>query len=103
MINLNKEKQLGDLLVEAELVTSDMVEIALQISAGFGESLGLVLVDTNRITDSDLQNILQAQGMVARGLDMQVAAKALHFANKTRVTFDDAVTHLFPMDVAKAA
>lgn len=103
VINLN-DKQLGDLLVEAQLVTSDMVEIALQISAGFGESLGQVLVDTKRISESDLHNVVLAQKMVMAGLDKQAAAKALSFANKTRVAFDDAIARLFPTEtVAQAA
>jgi hypothetical protein len=82
--------QLGKLLVQAELVSSDMVEIALQISAGFGESLGQVLLDTHRINDIDLQNALRAQAMVKTGeVDEQDAAKALSFSTKTKAAFAD--------------
>ena len=97
--------QLGNLLVKAELVSTDMLEIALQISAGFGESLGQVLVDTNRISDSDLQNVLRAQVMVTTGLvEAKVAARALSFAHKTRLAFGDAFGRLFPMEaLAQAA
>ncbi|MDZ4837293.1 MAG: hypothetical protein SGJ27_26200 [Candidatus Melainabacteria bacterium] len=94
--------QLGSLLVKAELVSTDMLEIALQISAGFGESLGQVLLDTHRINDSDLENALRAQAMVKDGMDEVVAAKALRFSNKTRSAFGDSVAH-FPTGVAKAA
>lgn len=94
--------QLGNLLVKADLVSTDMLEIALQISAGFGESLGQVLLDTHRISDSDLQNALSAQVMVKNGMDEQVAAKALSFSNKTRSAFGDSVAR-FPQQIAKAA
>ncbi len=96
---------LGSLLTQADMVASDMVEIALQISAGFGETLGQVLVDTNRISASDLQNVLLAQAMVKKGVvDEQVAAKALHFSHKTRLAFHDAMATLMPMEgVARAA
>lgn len=106
-LNNDDNAMMGSLLVEASLVTSDMVEIALQISAGFGESLGQVLVDTNRITESDLQNAVRAQAMVKTGLvDMQVAARALHFSHKTRLAFGDAVNSLFgsgTVELAQAA
>lgn len=105
MTALNNEDnaQLGNLLIKAELVSSDMVEIALQISAGFGESLGQVLLDTHRISECELQNALRAQAMVKTGMvDEQVAAKALHFSNKTRSVFGDAVLRLFPSEVGIA-
>lgn len=93
---------LGNLLVKAELVSTDMLEIALQISAGFGESLGQVLLDTHRISEGDLQNALSAQLMVKNGMDEQVAAKALNFSNKTRSAFGDSIAR-FPLQLAQAA
>lgn len=97
----NENEQLGNLLIDADIVPSDMVEIALQISAGFGQSLGQVLVDTNRISSTDLQNVLRAQALVNDGtVDEQEAARALHLAHRTRLAFGDAVVALFPMQKA---
>lgn len=104
-VSSKDNEQIGSLLVDAEIVSSDMVEIALQISAGFGESIVQVLADTNRLSDSDVQNVLRAQDMVNTGeVEKEVATKALSFAHKTRRAFNDTVWSNFPVEeIARAA
>ncbi len=85
-------RQLAGLMVDAQMISSDMMEIALQISAGFGETLGEVLVDTNKLSDVDVQNALLAQSMIDKGLvDSGVAVRALHFSYRTRLAFAEAI------------
>jgi hypothetical protein len=96
-----ENEQLGNLLIDAEIVTSDVVEIALQISAGFGESLVQVLADTHRITESDVQNVLQANDLVNTGKVQQLeATQALKFAHKTKRAFNDSAWSFLPLDRA---
>ncbi|MBX3073553.1 hypothetical protein KF707_15425 [Candidatus Obscuribacterales bacterium] len=104
-VSSKDNEQIGSLLVDAEIVSPDMVEIALQISAGFGESIVQVLADTNRISDCDVQNVLRAQDMVNTGkVEAKVATRALNFAHKTRRAFNDTVWTDFPAeDIARAA
>lgn len=98
--NETDARQLGTLLVDAEIISLDMLEIALQISAGFGETLGQVLIDTNKLTEGDLQNALLAHSMINKGLvDNGVAARALHFSHVTRLAFTDAVNRAGSMFV----
>ena len=84
--------KLGWLLIESEIISSDVLELALKAAEGFNLQVGQVLVDTQRISDNDLQNALRAQSLIEKGvLDSELAAKAIRFAHRTQMAFNDVI------------
>lgn len=84
--------KIGWLFVESEMISSDVLELALKAAEGFNLRVGQVLIDTQRITENDLQNALRAQSLVEKGvLDKHVAAKAVRFASRTQMAFNDVI------------
>ncbi len=84
--------QIGNLLVQAGLITEDILDIALQITYGFGDSLVQVLVDTRRLSVLDVHNALVAQSWIESGLvDKRTAVSTLHSSHRKRVTINELV------------
>lgn len=80
------DKQLGSLLVQAGLIAEDTLDIALQITYGLGDTLGQVLVETNKLTVRDFQNALFAMAWIENGLlDRRTAVSTLRDSYKQRV------------------
>ncbi len=55
------KKRLGDLLLQAKLITSEQLDQALQLQKQTGERLGKVLINLGLITEQDILNTLEMQ------------------------------------------
>lgn len=72
-------KRLGDMLIEARLITPDQLKTALEINKATGTQTGEVLVSLGLVTDEGIKRALSEQlgipfaGLQEIGLDTQVA------------------------------
>lgn len=83
--------RLGELLKEAEILTSDFIKEALSQYEDQGLPLGKVLVMSGYLSDFQLRNTLDLQYMVNDGLlPMAKAIKVLKIAHKEDCTLADA-------------
>ena len=57
----NERKTLGELLIEAELVTPEQLQEALTLQKSSGKKLGEVLIETNTISEKKLLQVLEFQ------------------------------------------
>jgi type IV pilus assembly protein PilB len=57
----NERKSLGELLIEAELITRDQLDEALTLQKSSGKKLGEVLLDMNAISERKILEILEFQ------------------------------------------
>ncbi|HEY9786518.1 MAG TPA: hypothetical protein V6D17_14010 [Candidatus Obscuribacterales bacterium] len=75
--------RLGQLLVEAELLTLESLHEALKIAQDSAAPLGKVLAKLNYVSDRDMQSALLAQSLVSEGIiDERTAVKALKTASR---------------------
>lgn len=58
---LNRNKRLGDLLVDAELITNEQLKSALDRQKSTGKKLGELLIDERIISESDMFKVLELQ------------------------------------------
>lgn len=61
MFNQNKKLRLGDLLVQAGLISQEQLQDALGKQRGLGKRLGEVLLEGGYITQQDLTGVLETQ------------------------------------------
>jgi len=61
-----QKKLLGDLLVDAGLITSQQLEDALKLQKKIGERLGKVLVDLGFVSEQDIIEILEQQLKISK-------------------------------------
>lgn len=79
--------KLGQLLLEAGIITSDKLHEALKISQDSGHAIGKVLSALNYVCEKDLQSAFLAQSLVSEGiLDERTAVKALSTASRSKTT-----------------
>lgn len=91
-VGQSADAQIGNLLVQAGMITEDILDIALQITYGFGETLIQVLVDTKRLSVLDVHNALVAQSWIESGVvDKRTAISTLNSSHKKRVTINELV------------
>ena len=84
--------KLGWLLIKAEVISADTLELAIQLAGGFKLRVGQVLVEAGRLSENDLENALRAQELIRNGeLEPRVACKAVGLSHRSRLAFDDAV------------
>lgn len=89
-VGQSADAQIGNLLVQAGMITEDILDIALQITYGFGETLIQVLVDTKRLSVLDVHNALVAQSWIESGLvDKRTVISTLNSSHKKRVTINE--------------
>jgi type IV pilus assembly protein PilB len=58
---LNNRKRLGDLLIEARLITKEQLDKALTVQKKTGERLGKVLINLGYITENNIIEVLEFQ------------------------------------------
>lgn len=91
--------KLGVLLLEARLVSSSALAVSVQQAEKTGKPLGQVLVETSRITELDLENVLEAQLLVEAGaLGRQDAASALRCAREKNLPLNKVTRWLSETD-----
>ncbi|MEW6425570.1 MAG: ATPase, T2SS/T4P/T4SS family [Bacillota bacterium] len=61
MVAVYTKKRLGDLLLQARLITSEQLSQALQSQKQTGERLGKVLINLGLVTEQDILNTLEMQ------------------------------------------
>jgi hypothetical protein len=84
--------QLGELLVEAKLLSRNQLDEALRIAEQTALPVGRVLIMTSGIKEHDLQCAVQAQSLVKDGiLAPDLAFKALHTAARKHVALEEAL------------
>ncbi len=87
--------RLGELLKLAGFVTQQDIEKAIDLSAKNSALIGKMLLVTGMIDEATLHAALRCQFLIREGfLKMEQAIMALHFANRGRVSFDDALEEL---------
>ena len=80
--------KLGILLSEAGLLSPVNLQSSIEHAARSGKPIGRVLVETNRITEFDLENALLAQSMIQEGLlERKDACEALKYAKDNNLPF----------------
>jgi CRP-like cAMP-binding protein len=90
-----EHKRIGELLVDAELMTSNELSSALDQSNKDAMPVGQTLLRNNVITPDVLKAALQAQLLVQDGaVPAQVATRALRLISNIGITLDDALREL---------
>jgi hypothetical protein len=81
---------LGELMVQANVITQTQLDDAVKLSANKHLQLGQMLIMAGNISPRDLQAAVDAQSMLRdRSVDQPTAAKCLKIACKTGMTFSD--------------
>ncbi|MEX0833192.1 MAG: ATPase, T2SS/T4P/T4SS family [Actinomycetota bacterium] len=88
MAQLKKTKQLGEILVEQGLITSEQLQQALDEGKRSGKLLGRVLIDLGLIREADLVRALAAQ-------------VGLEFVDLTEFKIEPSATTLLPESVSR--
>lgn len=82
-----KKMRLGQLLIEAELVSPDGLHEALTIASQSGEQVGKVLSTLRYVSEKNMQSALLAQSLVTEGIiDERSAVRALKKATLTGIS-----------------
>lgn len=77
---LNKRKRLGDLLIEAGIISKEQLEKALTVQKKTGERLGKVLINLGYITEESMIEVLEFQlgvphvDMTTMGVSREIAS-----------------------------
>lgn len=89
--------RLGDLLQQSGLVNEMDIDQAIDLSARYPTMLGKMLVVTGAIDEGTLLAALRCQYLVRNGLiSVQSAVTALQYAQRHRISLDDALEDLDP-------
>ncbi|MBX9691174.1 MAG: hypothetical protein K2Z81_02250, partial [Cyanobacteria bacterium] len=84
--------RLGDLLVQAGVITPNQLQEAVRHSRSKKLQIGQVLVMSGDLSPTDLQNALEAQSMVRdKTIDISLAVQCIKLARKLRISFTDAL------------
>jgi hypothetical protein len=87
--------RIGELLVEAGMLSQDDLDDALEIAQDSRQLIGRVLVMSGFITDPQLQVALKAQEQMRTGqLEFDVAIKTIRLAHASNISFDQALSQL---------
>src|SRR5262249_33956784 len=87
----SEHKRIGELLVDAELITADQLTSALQEAHQNEMPLGQTLIKQGAISQAVLRAGLQSQLLVQDGVvPSQVATKALRLVAQKEMTLEDA-------------
>lgn len=90
-----ERKRVGELLLEAQLLTQEQFNDAMQYSALQKVPLGQALVKLQMIEEDDLRQVLKAQLLIADGvLPLQLATRALAVCAQDKVDFHVAVERI---------
>ena len=84
-----KNKRLGEMLVDAGVLTSEQVNKALELQKGTGKRLGTVLIDNRFITESQLIETLRMQ-------------LGIEFVDLNKVKIDPSMAQVVPRNIARA-
>lgn len=84
-----KNKRLGEMLVDAGVLTSEQVNKALELQKGTGKRLGTVLIDNGFITESQLIETLRMQ-------------LGIEFVDLNKVKIDPSMAQVVPRNIARA-
>lgn len=86
----NTNIRLGELLVQAGMLTQDQLAEAIRHSKGKRLQIGQILVMCGFLTPRDLQSVLQAQSMIRdKTIDFNLALRCLKIAFKMGATFSE--------------
>jgi hypothetical protein len=86
---------IGELLVQAGMLSPDDLDDALEIAQDSKQLIGRVLTMSGFITDHQLQVALKAQEHMRSGqLELDVAIKTLRLADQSSISFDQALSQL---------
>jgi hypothetical protein len=84
--------QLGELLVESQIISTSDLLTALELSIQTDQRVGEVLLDFEWITEAMLKSVLEMQNLVAcRVVSRDAAIRALNHMKNTGATLTDAV------------
>lgn len=83
-----KYKRLGEVLIDAGLITEQQLLEALQLQKGSGKRLGTVLIDNKFITEGQLIEALRTQ-------------LGIEFIDLTKVNIDPEMVNVIPKNIAK--
>lgn len=83
-----KNKRLGEMLVDAHVLSQDKVEEAVKLQANSGKRLGAVLLENGYITETQLIDVLKIQ----LGID---------FIDVNKVTIDPSMASIVPKSIAE--
>jgi hypothetical protein len=87
--------RLGELLKVAGLVTQNDIQKALELSTKNSSLVGKMLLVTGMIDEPTLHAALRCQFLIREGyLKMEQAIIALHYCQRSQVSFDDALEEL---------
>lgn len=86
----NTNIRLGELLLQAGMLTQDQVQEAIRHSKGKRLQIGQILVMCGFLTPRDLQSVLLAQSMIRdKSIDFNLAVRCLKIAFKMGSTFSE--------------
>lgn len=92
-----KSVKLGELLIKAGLLKSNLLKKMVRMANETALPIGRVLIMSKHISEDVLRAAVQAQAMVREhSLDEDSAIEALRLAAKQGVTLDNALEHLYP-------
>ncbi len=84
--------KLGEMLLEAEIITAEQMETAIRTSQATGLPLGRVLVSLGAITDETLTTALNAQVMVRdKKIDREQGIRGLNASHQRRLDLEVAL------------
>ena len=91
----NEEIRLGELLIEACVLTRDSVEATVSKAVTNNVKIGKILLDAGLITKSMLHRALRCQSLVKYGVvSKEQAIKILSSCKQKEQTLDQAITSL---------
>ncbi len=83
--------RIGELLMQAEILSSDFIRDALERFEQRGLPIGKVLVTSGYLTESELRQALEVQSLVNDGhLPLELGVTVLRVAHKEHISLNDA-------------
>ncbi|HEY9790836.1 MAG TPA: tetratricopeptide repeat protein [Candidatus Obscuribacterales bacterium] len=99
-----QHKRIGELLVEAEILTPEQLPVGLKEAERRSVRLGEVLVTLRYLSSDDLENVLQAQTRLNEGtLRVNQAIGALKYAGAHQTSFEQGLSHVLQEEDDKKA
>lgn len=83
MIKIDRRKKLGDLLIEAGILSEEQLNEALEIQKQTGSRLGSILIDNNFVSEDQIMEVLEFQ-------------LGIPFIDLNNITISNDVRHLIP-------
>ncbi|HEY9678473.1 MAG TPA: hypothetical protein V6C76_10720 [Drouetiella sp.] len=84
------ELRIGELLIQAEILTQADLDQAMKTARSTGLPIGRVLVMAGYLTDNEFQAAVQAQSLIRDGiLPLEQAVRALSYLASNECTFDE--------------